>query len=153
MDRRQLIYEASYPISEHDPVTMVKVANPMKNAGERDWIEVNAKWDTGASICAITRRVADMMKLDTRLELGMTSFASATAVWESADMVLLKLIQGPYAILALSYVVDAIPGQCDMLIGMNVISAGRFSLTVNPPNIDLRLEIFPGFKYLRKVKK
>lgn len=151
MEQEYLIYEASCPLSELDPVTNVRLANPMVGKQDRNWIEVDAKWDTGATVCAITRRVADAIGLVPRMELPVRSFASKSGWKEPADMVLLKLVQGPYAILALSYVVDAMPDKCDMLIGMNVIASGRFSLTVDPPDIHIRLEIAPDYKQLKKV--
>lgn len=151
MENSSLIFTDIVPLSSLDPASYVCVANPHKRASEREWIRVKAKWDTGATLCSITRDVCNRLALHPTHSIPMRCFANPIGQDYPIDSVLLKLVQGQYSILAIAHVIDTFAADCDMIIGMNVISAGKFSITVTPPNMEIRLEISSDFPYLRKT--
>lgn len=108
-------------------------------------------WDTGATFCAISRNLCDRLGLKAERYMPVRNFSNPEGIMTPYNAVLLKIIQGPYAIFALAHIFEKSPIDYDMLIGMNVISAGNFSLTVNNNNVDIRLEIYPGFRGLKRL--
>ena len=152
MENDAFIYEASSPLSDLHPVTKVQVGSTRRSENGWEWITVNALWDTGATLCAISRNLCDRLGLKAEQYLPTRNFSNPEGIITPYDAVLLKIIQGPYAIFALANIFDNSPIDYDMLIGMNVISAGKFSLTVNKQNIDIRLEIARNFRNLKKLR-
>lgn len=152
MENNPLVYTASFSLESLDPVSQVRIASPYVPGSDREWIEVKAKWDTGATTCSITRELYHRLGLKAEKTYPISSFGNPEGTLAPHDIVLISLVNGPHAILALASVVDTPAGGYDMLVGMNVISAGKFSLTVNGDNLDLRLEINANYPFLKKIK-
>ncbi len=102
-------------------------------------------------MCAITKELSDRLGLKPVKTRKICSFGFSQGADRPEDTVLLKLTNGPYSILAQATVIETILPGFDMLIGMNVISAGKFSLSVENGKIDIRFEISPDYEYLTKI--
>lgn len=152
MENESFVYEASAPLSGMQPISEVKIGSPSRGKNGWDWITVKAMWDTGATLCAISRDLCDRLGLKPERCMPVRNFSNPDGIMTPYDAVLLKIIQGPYAILTMAHVLDKSPIDHDMLIGMAVISAGKFSLTVNGNNLDIRLEISPRFRGLKRLR-
>ncbi len=152
MENNILVFEASAPLSGLDPISKVLVSKTKRGENGWEWIEVTAKWDTGATMCAITRNLCNRLGLKAEKTVPVRCFSNPEGRETPYSAVLLKIVKGPYAILAVANVMDTPPVDCDMIIGMNVIASGKFSLTVNGSDLEIRLEVSPDFERLKKLK-
>lgn len=127
----------------------VHVANPatMRYGGSMQWVRAGAIWDTGAQHCVITRSLCARLKLSPRAK---ASFAGVGGlVSGGTDVVYLSLSgDGDTFLIALAGVVESLPGNVDMLIGMDVITQGDFAVSTNEGIITVAFSPYPG-----KLKK
>lgn len=135
-------------------VVPVMLANPKvrDEAGRLAWKKATAVWNTGAQHCAITRSLCDRLSMIPR---GNGHFVGIGGdVKMRHDVVYLCLsCDADTFLLALAGVVDSIPGNADMLIGMDVIMQGDFSVSTNNHNIAVSFTPYCGnLKQLRKVE-
>ena len=155
MENDKLIFEDSNtftPFSNDQPSSVIFVGNPSAKEDERRWLKGLAKWDTGATMCSITKEMSDLLGLKPVKMRKICSFGCPQGEDRPEDTVLLKLTNGPYSILAQATIIETILPGFDVIIGMNVISAGKFSLNVEKGRIDIRFEISPDYMYLTKLE-
>lgn len=155
MENNKIIFEDSNyftPYSNDQPSSVVFVGNPSAKDEDRQWHKILAKWDTGATMCSITKELSDRLSLKPVKMRKICSFGFPQGADRPEDTVLLKLTNGPYSILAQATVIETILPGFDMIIGMNVISAGKFSLNVENGRIDIRFEIPLDYQYLTKLE-
>lgn len=155
MENNKIIFEDSNhftPYSNDQPSSVVFVGNPSAKDEDRQWHKILAKWDTGATMCSITKELSDRLGLKPVKTRKICSFGFPQGADRHEDTVLLKLTNGPYSILAQATVIETILPGFDMIIGMNVISAGKFSLNVENRRIDIRFEIPLDYQYLTKLE-
>lgn len=95
--------------------------------GKVNYSSIKAIWDTGASGCAITKKVAQQLGLvPTGMAQVNTANGIATQNTYTIDIGLPNkvIIQG-----IIATEIDALAAECDALIGMDVITLGDFSIT------------------------
>ncbi len=151
MENKSIIFADSGPYGEDQPSSVIFIGNPSAEGDERKWIKVLAKWDTGATMCAISKELCARLGLSPVQYRTVRSFGFSEGKDLPIDKVLLKLTNGPYTILAEAIVMDPVLPDFDLIIGMNVISAGKFSLTVEKRNISILFEVATDFPYLTKL--
>lgn len=131
----------------------VRVAKPPK-MGESlppEWIDAAAKWDTGAVVCAISRSICSRLQLAPTQQAYAASISGAEKVLQ--DLILLDLCVDGTFIPTLAIILDEMPGaDCDMLIGMNVISLGDFSLSTDRSSNQIRMSFKPYPGTLKSFK-
>lgn len=89
-------------------------------------ININAIWDTGASGTCISKRVAQQLNLT---PIGMSSYNTAAGTVDCYDYIIDIILPNNVRIQNLR-VSDFMGGpDLDALIGMDIISAGDFSIT------------------------
>lgn len=127
----------------------VLVANPveMKNSGSSQWIGTSAIWDTGAQHCVITSDLCARLKLSPRAKTYFVGVGGN--VPGGTDIVYLSLSgDSDTFLIALAGVVETLPGNVDMLIGMDVITQGDFTVSTKNGIITVAFSPYPG-----KLKK
>lgn len=124
----------------------VRVSKPLGSSGRLlvRWHEVSALWDTGAVTSGITRGIAEAMGLKVRERAILSTPAGMLTC--AKDIVLLDLMMDGYVIPVKVAVVESIPGQHGFLIGMDVISYGDFSVSVDNDRhrFNVRFKPYPG---------
>jgi predicted aspartyl protease len=95
-----------------------------KETNER--IGIKALWDTGAEKSLIRPEVAKKLNL---LPVSMIKISTPTDKDKPSNVYLINLYLPNHAIVKDVRVAEGIPGGCDMLIGMDVISLGDFAVT------------------------
>lgn len=116
-------YKVKLPDAFHAIVTPVKIRNIFN---EREKV-VNAVWDTGATFSAVTKRVVDELDLF-EMAKGVTN-GIAGAVIGSTRMALTFPGNRKYATWAEMNEMLELPGDFDVLLGLDVISRGDLHLT------------------------
>jgi hypothetical protein len=100
---------------------------PPDNRMRAEPFSVHALWDTGSEICAISKTLVDQLNLVKFTDLAASGFG---AVGQSTPVYVLDLtLPDGYVlhnVLALEY---SGSNAHDFIIGMNVITLGKFSLT------------------------
>lgn len=135
-------FEASSPLEALKLFSPAFVADFHKKPHERRWEPVTAKWDTGATICFITKALADKLDLHPDCSMPVSSFSGDGD--SLCDVVALSFSQDGDYIVVLAAIVDDFPhSDCDMLIGMNLISQGDFSLSVDLQSMQIKLSFKP----------
>lgn len=124
MPQQQFSFTTKWPVGLVNVlVNQVEIIVPNTTTA----IKVNAIWDTGASATAITQNVVDKLGLQ---PTGVTnvSTANGTALQNTyiVDVGLPNKVKvGDLTVTAAA----AFSGGCDVLIGMDVIGLGDFSVT------------------------
>ena len=116
-------YKVKLPDGFHAIVTPVKIKNVL-NGREK---VVNAVWDTGATYSAATKRVVDELDLF-EMAKGVTNGIAGTVIG-STRMALTFPGNRKYATWAEMNEVLELPGDFDVLLGLDVISRGDLHLT------------------------
>lgn len=130
------------PLSDLKPYSIALVANPIYIAEKNKWHEVRAKWDTGATICVITRELANRLKLESQHSLEVSTFTGVSNF--GFDVVAVSLKQNGLYINVLAGIVDAMPhADCELLIGMNLIVTGALHLGASPEYNEIWVEFEP----------
>lgn len=107
------------------------------------WTEAKAKWDTGAQICSISKELCDRMGFVPRIRIPVSSISGT--VHSQQDIILIDVMFDGYFFPVLASVIDTMPGaDCDMLIGMNLIMQGDFSLSLAEGKINMTFKPYPG---------
>ena len=92
-----------------------------------DRAQINAIWDTGATSCAITMKVAYALKLP---QTGFAQVNTANGlVTQPTFTVDIGLPNGVLIQSVLVTGVDGLSSGCEALIGMDIITLGDFSIT------------------------
>lgn len=103
-------------------------------------IKINAVWDTGASGSCISKNVANQLKL---IPVGMSSHNTAAGTIDCYDYIVDITLPNNVCIKNLR-VSDFMGGpNLDALIGMDIISAGDFSITNANENTVVSYRIPP----------
>lgn len=134
----------SVPIDSLSLISKVTVAAPPELQKDRKlfWTEAKAKWDTGAQICSISRSLCDTMGFMPRIKMPVSSISGTVEAIQ--DMIFIDVMMDGYFFPVLASVIDAMPGaDCDMLIGMNLISKGDFSLSCDNGKINMTFKPYP----------
>ncbi len=153
MPTPELIFSSS--IAGMQLSSCVRVAKPKYNSGHLSirWYPVSALWDTGAVISGISRRIADILKLDARERTILSTGAGMVPAFK--DTVLLDLLIDDCVIPVKVAIVDSIPGDGhDFLIGMDVIQCGEFLLSTDHSKgaFNVRFRPYPGlFKPIEEI--
>lgn len=141
MENNNVIY-SSAPLSALKHLCKAHIANPRNIDDKSQWCEVTAKWDTGATICAISRKLANKLGLSPRASLAYTSFAGEGEC--RLDVVAVSFGRNGLYINVLAGIVDAMPhADCDLLIGMDLISTGVLEMGAVPGRDELWLTFEP----------
>lgn len=112
--------------------TEVSIGEPFETTGERIDIEkiknkkFNAIWDTGATNTVITKNVIEQCDLK---PIGMTEVSTAAGKI-NADVFLLSIfLPNKICFSSIRATEGDISGDCDVLIGMDLIIKGDFVIT------------------------
>jgi predicted aspartyl protease len=123
-----------------------KDTNPKK-------ISINGLWDTGASDTVITKRVAQSLNLfpiDTTTVSGVNSIGEAEIAFADIEL------PNGFSLLRKRVIICEMPPPIDMLIGMDIILLGDFSIC-NANNKTLFSFAMPPFEdkidYLDKAEQ
>lgn len=144
------VFEAESPLDQLKLFSSAFVANFHKKPHERNWEKVSVKWDTGATICFISRNLANRLDLHPECSMPVSSFSGVGDCLY--DVVAISLMQGGDCLIVLAAIVDDFPhSDCDMLIGMNLISQGDLYIAADFESMKLRLTFkpYPGVMQLR----
>lgn len=140
------------PVNGMAPSMPVEVANPIKHhtGGSLQWVSASAVWDTGAQNCVISRDLCNKLGLVPRSKAHFAGVGGMIA--GNLDIVWISLSRDRETFLiALAGVVDSPPGGYDMLIGMDVIVQGDFSMSCRDGVITISFNPYPGsLKMVRK---
>lgn len=143
------IFEADSPLEQLKLLSTVYVANFHLPPHEREWTSVRAKWDTGATVCFITRNLADRLYLHPESYMPVSSFSGKGECLY--DVVALSFSQNGKCIVVLACIADDFPhSDCDMLIGMNLITQGEFNISTDFDSMKLKLVFKPYPNVLRE---
>lgn len=83
------------------------------------------------------------MGLLPRINMPVSSISGK--VMAHQDIILIDVMLDGYFFPVLASVIDTMPGaDCDMLIGMNLISRGDFSMSVAEGKINMTFKPYPG---------
>lgn len=132
------VLTVSVPIDSLSVISKVSVAAPPQLQKDRKlfWTEAKAKWDTGAQICSISRSLCDTMGFMPRIKMPVSSISGTVEALQ--DMILIDVMMDGYFFPVLASVIDTMPAaDCDMLIGMNLISKGDFLLSFADDKINM----------------
>jgi hypothetical protein len=88
-------------------------------------IKVDALWDTGATISAISKRKAEYLNL---AQTGVEPIRGIDGIKEYPTVYISILFENDYPVLVKSAICDLAP-DFDLVIGMNVISKGDFCIS------------------------
>lgn len=136
------IVEADAPLEQLKLLSAVYVANYHLPPRERKWVTVQAKWDTGATVCFISRLLAERLGLHPESSMPVSSFSGEGDCLY--DVVALSFLKDGKYIVALACIVDDFPhSDCDMLIGMNLISQGEFCLSTDFESMKIKIVFKP----------
>lgn len=136
------VFSAEADLRQLKPFSNVFVANAHKSKRDLEWHGVSAKWDTGATICSITKSLSDRLGLRPEHTMSVSSFSGSKDCLY--DVVALSLSDAIGYIDVLAIVVDALPNaDCDMLIGMNLISQGELILSTDFDKMKIKIEFLP----------
>jgi hypothetical protein len=94
--------------------------------GQKERIKITALWDTGAGISLIRPDVAQRLHL---LSVSMTTISTPTSKDEQSRVYVVNLYLPNQVRVNDIKVVEGIPSNCDMLIGMDIISLGDFAVS------------------------
>ena len=137
----------SSPISGMQIRSEVRVSKPV--ALNRKLLvrrhHVFALWDTGASISAISRSLADKLELKVYEHAVLSTAAGLMNAFR--DIVLLDLLIDGSVIPVKAAIVDSIPGENNQfMIGMDVIQRGSFTIDTAPleGNFNVSFKPYPG---------
>ena len=149
------VLTVSVPIDSLSVISKVTVAAPPDCQKDRKlfWTQAKAKWDTGAQICSISRSLCNTMGFEPRIKMPVSSVSGTVEALQ--DMILIDVMMDGYFFPVLASVIDTMPGaDCDMLIGMNPISNGDFSLSFDKGNINMTFKPYQGTlkKFIEKKK-
>lgn len=148
MDNHDII-EAEVPLEQLKLFSSVYVANYHLPPGERVWTCVQAKWDTGASVCFITRNLANRLGLQPESSMPVSSFSGNDECLY--DVVALSFAFNGKFVVLLACIVDDFPhSDCDMLIGMNLITQGEFNLSTDLESKRIKIVFKPYPNVLRE---
>lgn len=139
------VLTVSVPVDSLSVISKVTVAAPPGQQKGRllFWTEARAKWDTGAQICSISRKLCSEMGFLPRINMPVSSISGK--VMAHQDIILIDVMMDGYFFPVLASVIDTMPGaDCDMLIGMNLISRGDFSMSVAEGKINMTFKPYPG---------
>ena len=142
----------TFPLHAPNMVSKVYLLNPHLPSSARKWVIARAAWDTGATICAVTKDICDRLGLRPFHTEFTRSFDRPEGYEVPLDMVVINLSKGPYVISTPAFVMEKAPDDYDMLIGKNVIASGSLNLKVEGDLINFRLEIDPRYPYLKKLR-
>jgi hypothetical protein len=118
-----LAFTVKYNRTQSVIVTHVEICIP--NSGTR--LKVNAIWDTGATGSAITTNVINKLGL---IPTGMVQVHTANGVVPQPTFIIDIGLPNRVIVQDITATgVDALSGGCDVLIGMDVINLGDFSIT------------------------
>lgn len=130
----------------------VKVSNPAVRGedGRLIWTRANAIWDTGSQICMISRALCKKLRFEPRIKVNFSGIGGV--IKGAHDVVYLSIASDNATfILAMAGVIDSIPGDYDMLIGMDVITQGDFSISTANGYISYSFSPYPG--HLKRLRK
>jgi len=117
-----LCFTATYKTISRALHTKVFVQSPITN----DNVEANAIWDTGASRSLITPEIAAKLNLKP-ISKALMATPSDKSVQSNVYLLNVHLPNG--ATIINIQALEGTPNNCDMLIGMDVISLGDFAVT------------------------
>lgn len=142
----------SVPVNAMSPTMPVEVANPATAVtdGILRWVKANALWDTGAQICLISRSFCRKLNF---APCGAMYFSGVGGCVRGAnDIVYISIFcDGETFLVAVAGVIDEIPGGHDMIIGMDVIMQGDFSLSTSADSLTISFTPYKG--KLRRRRK
>lgn len=142
------IVEVDAPLGQLKLLSTVYVANCHLPTREREWVAVQAKWDTGATVCFITGALANRLGLHPEASMPVCSFSGGGECLY--DVVALSFLKDGKYIVALACIVDDFPhSDCDMLIGMNLISQGELCLSTDFESMKIKIVFKPYPNVLR----
>jgi predicted aspartyl protease len=102
--------------------TKVYIESPIT----KSYVEANALWDTGASSSLITPEIAVKLNLK---PISKTMMATPSDKRVQSNVYLINLYLPNKAKIVAIQALEGTPSSCDMLIGMDVITLGDFSVT------------------------
>lgn len=151
-EKNYLSFEDTFPLKAVNMVSSVKLLNPYDPPENRRTATARAVWDTGATLCSISRSLCDKLGLRPLHEEYVRTYNKPEGFKQQYDRVLISLFNGPYVLWTIAFVSDAIPGDYDMIIGKVIIASGSFSLKVEGDYIHMRLDVDPHYKFLKKLE-
>ena len=120
-------FTATNPIFKREIVTNVWVAIPVKNVNDCKFSQYNALWDTGATNSVITPKVVKDLNL---IPIGMGQSRHAGGV-SDVNIYMVTLMLPNNVIIPNVKVSECAEqeGRIDVIIGMDVITLGDFSIS------------------------
>lgn len=97
-----------------------------KKEGKKEFKKYNAIWDTGATKTVITKRVVEECGLK---PTGMAKVYTASCETKSSVYAISIVLRNNVGITPLDVTEGNLPGDLDVLIGMDVINLGDFAVT------------------------
>jgi hypothetical protein len=104
-------------------------------------VKVNALWDTGASITAVSDRLAKMLDLT---RIGFAEMGTARGNETTSTYFIDVKLRGIPPIADVSVVEFVGQGQFDIIIGMDIMSLGDFAVTTGAGRTVLSFRIPPN---------
>jgi len=89
-------------------------------------LEINALWDTGATMSLVGREIAERLNLQS---ISKTFISTPSDKNAQSNIYVVNLHLPNRTLLANVLVTEGVLSGCDMLIGMDVISRGDFAVT------------------------
>ena len=122
----------------HEVITTAYVFIPPKNGNKAEAVEVRALWDTGATHCQVTPELAKKMGLQSlgKLDCGTAGGSRISNLYQlglviSREIYFRKLYFGES---------DG-GGRFDIIIGMNALQVGTFTLEGEGERRTMRFEV------------
>ena len=128
-------FSAPYNVQARALISSVRICPPIpepsiikKEIEIEDYTtsEFQAIWDTGATGTVITQRVADTCGLQ---PIGRTKVHTVGGEKESLVYLASVFLPNKIGISPITVTVGELGGDCDVLIGMDIISRGDFAVT------------------------
>jgi hypothetical protein len=100
--------------------------NELKSEDSVTWLPYAAVWDTGAMRTVITSKVADELDL---CVYGYQKIAGVGAIRDATEHYVDVLLPNRLNISSVAVLKGGLPGDVDVLIGMDIICMGDFAVT------------------------
>jgi len=116
----------SFTLSTNTIAYVIPTKVFLESSANKNLVEANAIWDTGASCSLITPQIAAKLNLK---PVSKTMMATPSDKNVQSNIYLINMFLPNRAKIQHIQALEGIPSGCDMLIGMDVITLGDFAVT------------------------
>jgi hypothetical protein len=106
--------------------SVAEAFDPKDPSVKPKWAPFKAIWDTGATGCVITQRVVDACGLK---PIGMVQVAGVHGIENAEQFLVGILLPNSLQFATVPVTFGRLAGDVDVLVGMNIITTGDFSIT------------------------